>query len=100
VRGVDLYHELPLSPWEAVLGSQVLVPTLSGRVKLRIPPGTHSDRQFRVRGQGLPKDAAGDRGDLYVVAKIRVPAEITAQEREHWEELARASSFDPRRDET
>lgn len=99
VRGSDLYHELELAPWEAVLGTQVAVPTLSGTVKVRVPSGTNSDRQLRVRGQGLPKNAAGERGDLYVVVKIRVPAETTAKQRALWEELARESRFTPRQQE-
>src|SRR5262249_10937526 len=55
VRGTDLYHQLELAPWEAVLGQQVAVPTLSGVIKLRIPPGTGSGKHLRVRGQGLPQ---------------------------------------------
>lgn len=98
VRGADLYHELALAPWEAVLGAQIVVPTLSGSVKLRIPPGTSHGRQLRVRGQGLPHAPHGERGDLYVVVHLEVPADIGAEERELWEKLARASRFDPRRD--
>jgi curved DNA-binding protein len=96
VHGTDLYHELGVAPWEAVLGVQVLVPTLSGGVKLRIPPGTGNDRHLRVRGHGLPKSPGGERGDLYVVVRIEVPTDIGADERELWEKLARISRFDPR----
>lgn len=99
VRGADLYHELEVSPWEAVLGVQLTVPTLAGTVKLRVPPGTNSDRQLRVRGQGLPANKSGERGDLYVEVKIRVPPEATGRERELWEELARTSRFNPRQTE-
>ncbi len=95
-RGTDLYHDLELAPWEAVLGAHITVPTLTGTLKLRIPPGTASGRQLRVRGQGLPKNTAGERGDLYVVAKISVPTEPTTKERALWEELARTSQFNPR----
>lgn len=97
-EGVDLSHEIDLAPWEAVLGTHVYVPTLTGRVKLRVPPGTSGGSRLRVRGHGLPKGASGERGDLYVIARIRVPTEITAQERMHWEQLARASQFNPRGD--
>ena len=96
VRGTDLYFELDVAPWEAVLGAQVSVPTLEGTVKLRVPPGTNSDRQLRVRGRGLPTNKKGERGDLYVVVKIRVPPETTGRERELWNELARTSHFNPR----
>ncbi|MBS0632970.1 MAG: J domain-containing protein [Verrucomicrobia bacterium] len=97
VRGADLYYELEVAPWEAVLGAQVPVPTLTGTVKLRVPPGTNSDAQLRVRGQGLPTAKSGERGDFYAVVKIRVPAEAAGRERELWEELARTSAFNPRK---
>lgn len=98
VRGTDLYHELELAPWEAVLGAQVLVPTLSGSVKLRVPPGTNNGRQLRVKGQGLPTQPGkgGERGDLYVVTRVDVPTQVTKEERELWEQLARISRFQPR----
>jgi curved DNA-binding protein len=96
VRGVDLYHELELAPWEAVLGRQVTVPTLSGTIKLRIPPGTKNGKQLRVRGQGLPTSPAGERGDIYVVVRLQVPTEISDEERALWEKLARLSRFNPR----
>jgi curved DNA-binding protein len=74
------------------------VPTLSGGVKVRIPPGTNSGTQLRVKGQGLPLQpgAAGDRGNLYVVVKVNVPTHITKDERELWEKLAATSTFRPR----
>lgn len=98
VRGTDLYHELELAPWEAVLGGQVFVPTLSGRVKLRIPAGTNSGTQLRVKGQGLPKQpgANADRADLYVVVRVNVPVQVTSEERELWQKLAEVSRFRPR----
>lgn len=96
VRGADLYHELELAPWEAALGTQVAIRTLTGTVKLRVPAGTSGGGQLRVRGQGLPTSKTGDRGDFYAVVKIRVPSAPTGRERELWEELARASHFNPR----
>ena len=96
VRGADLYHELNLAPWEAVLGRHVAVPTLSGTIKLRIPPGTKNGKQLRVRGQGLPKPPGTERGDLYVVVQIQVPESVSEEERVLWEKLARLSRFNPR----
>lgn len=96
VRGADLYHELELAPWEGVLGTELVVPTLSGSVKLRVPPGTSTGQQLRVRGQGLPQPGAGGRGDLYVSVKIVVPGSASPAEREHWQKLAEISRFDPR----
>ena len=99
VRGADLYHELELTPWEAVLGRHVAVPTLSGTIKLRIPPGTSTGKQLRVRGLGLPKSPGGERGDIYVVVRIQVPMTVSDEERALWEQLARVSRFNPRQTE-
>lgn len=96
VKGADLFHDLELAPWEAVLGSRVEVPTLSGTIKVTIPPGTNSGRQLRVRGQGLPRGGEGERGDFYVVANVQVPESVTTEEREAWEKLAQVSRFSPR----
>jgi|SRR5579883_1350713 len=96
VHGSDLYYDLDLAPWEAVLGTTVNVPTLDGRVSLRILPGTHNEQQFRVRGRGLPKGPSGERGDLYVTVRIQVPKQITDEERAEWEKLSKISRFNPR----
>jgi curved DNA-binding protein len=95
-QGSDLIHELHVAPWDAVLGATVSVPTLSGRVNLRIPPGSAQSQRLRVRGQGLPKEGGKVRGDLYVVLKVQVPQQIGDQERRLWEELRRISRFNPR----
>ncbi len=96
VRGADVYYDLELAPWEAVLGTTVSVPTPDGRVTLRIPPGTNHGRQFRVRGRGLPKGSSGGRGDLYVVTHVQMPERLTEEERALWEKLSRVSRFNPR----
>ncbi len=96
VQGADLYHELELAPWEAVLGAQVIVPTLESSVKLRIPAGSTAGQELRVRGHGLPQGKSGERGDLFVVLRVQVPQEVTAKEKSLWEELSRTSKFNPR----
>lgn len=96
VKSSDLYYDLELAPWEAVLGTTVTVPTVGGKVKLRVPPGKSNGDQLRVRGQGLPKEKAGARGDLYVVINVQVPQKINDQERELWEKLSHVSNFNPR----
>jgi curved DNA-binding protein len=99
VRGSDLYYDLELAPWEGVLGSSVTVPTLGGgRVKLRVPPGTSNGKQFRLRGQGVPKGRSGERGDLYAVVVVQVPQQVSDAERALWEKLRRISTFNPRQD--
>lgn len=91
VDGHNLIHELELAPWEAVLGAEISVPTLNGRVNIKIPAGTASGQKLRVRGRGLGKD-----GDLIVVTKIVVPPKINEAQKELWEKLAHESKFNPR----
>jgi curved DNA-binding protein len=94
VEGENLYYDLDLAPWEAVLGTEVPVPTLDGRVNIRIPPGTQSGQRLRVRGRGLGKP--GQRGDLFVIARVQVPDRVGESEKHLWEKLARESRFHPR----
>jgi curved DNA-binding protein len=71
------------------------VPTLEGEVRLKIPAGSSSGRQIRLRGKGYPR-ADGERGDLFAIVQIRVPAELTEREKELFEELAKVSTFQAR----
>ena len=96
VEGRDLFVELPLAPWEAALGATVAVDTPGGEAKLRVPAGTSSGRRLRLKGRGLP-NRRGAPGDLYAEARIMVPATPSDDERRLFEELARTSTFDPRR---
>ena len=96
VRGANLYYDLDLAPWEAVLGATVRIPTLDGTVSLKIPAGTVSERQFRLRGKGLPT-GDGTRGDLYAVVSIEVPSHLTSEQKVLWEQLAAKSAFNPRK---
>ena len=95
--GKDVLVDLPVAPWEAVLGAEVEVPAPRGSVRLRVPPGSSSGRRMRLRGEGMP-DPQGDDGDLYAVVKIVVPRRSTREERELFERLAEVSRFDPRRE--
>ena len=88
VEGSDLIHEVKVEPWRAVLGSELVVPTLEGNVRLKIPSGTQGGQRFRLRERGLP-GVSGKRGDLYVVVQINVPKKLTEREREIWSELAK-----------
>ena len=87
VEGSDLVHEVKIAPWQAALGDQIIVPTLEGNARLKLPPGTQGGQRFRLRGRGLP-GVSGQRGDLYVVVQISVPKKLSEREREIWEQLA------------
>ena len=95
VEDHNLIYEAVLAPWEAVLGASISVPTLNGRVNIKIPPGTHNGQKLRVRGRGLAQ-RDGANGDLIVVTQIEVPAEVSESERKLWEQLAKESRFNPR----
>jgi len=96
VDGHDLQVEVPVTPWEAALGATVEVPVVEGTANLKIPPGIQSGQKLRLRGKGLPRRDDG-RGDLLAVVKIVVPKTLTERERELFAEMARVSSFNPRR---
>jgi curved DNA-binding protein len=96
LEGRDVHVEVPLSPWEAALGATVEVVTPAGPAKVKIPPGTSSGRRLRLRGKGLP-NPKGHAGDLLVEARIVVPKTLSDKERDLVEELAKVSSFQPRR---
>jgi curved DNA-binding protein len=91
VEDHNLIHETEIAPWEAALGAEISVPTLTGPVKIKIAPGTQSGQKLRVRGRGL-----GANGDLLVVTKIVVPSKISDAEKKLWEQLRRESRFNPR----
>ncbi|MFH1067907.1 MAG: J domain-containing protein [bacterium] len=94
-QGADLYYDLDLAPWEAVLGASVTIPTLEGKVVLKIKPGTDGGTQLRLRGKGLPVRGGG-RGDFYAVVSVHVPEKVMPEEKTLWEALAKKSSFRPR----
>jgi curved DNA-binding protein len=96
VKGPDLYYDLDLAPWEAVLGTSARIPTLDGATSLKVPAGTSSGVQLRLRGLGLPKEGGG-RGDLYATARIQIPSAVSAEERSLWEKLSEGSTFKPRK---
>ena len=91
VDGSSLIYQLELAPWEAVLGAEISVPTLTGRVSLKLAAGTQAGQKLRVRGRGLPPS-----GDLMVVTSVVLPAKVSDSERKLWEQLARESKFAPR----
>jgi curved DNA-binding protein len=96
VKGADLYFDLDLAPWEAVLGVRARIPALDGVTSLKVPAGATTGGQLRLRGLGLPRED-GTRGDLYAVARIQVPSSPSAAERTLWEKLAKESNFKPRK---
>jgi len=95
VEDHDLRTRIDVAPWEAALGARVDVPTLTGTVTMRVPPGTPSGQTLRLRGKGLPR-RKGAAGDLLAEVRIVVPKTLSDRERELFEQLARDSQFRPR----
>jgi curved DNA-binding protein len=95
VSGRDLHLDLPLAPWEAALGAKVEIPTPGGTIELNIKPGTTAGQRLRLAGRGLP--SATSNGDFFAIVRIEVPKQTSKREQELYEQLAAASSFNPRR---
>ncbi|MEU4340056.1 molecular chaperone DnaJ [Nocardia sp. NPDC023852] len=97
-NGDDLTLVLPVSYSELVLGTTVSVPTLEGRVGVKVPPGTVDGRILRVRGRGVPKRGGGA-GDLLVTVKVAVPQKLDSDALDalkRYQEAEKVSGFDPR----
>ena len=94
VEGRNLSITVPIAPWEAAIGTQLEVPTLGGKIKLTVAPGSQSGQRLRIRGRGLA--GKGGTGDLFAVLKIVLPKTTDERGRALWHELAEHSDFDPR----
>lgn len=86
--GADIHCEVPVSFPQAALGAQIEVPTLDGKVTMRVPPGTQSGKSFRLRGKGLPAFGGVGKGDQFVTLVIEVPQAVTDKQRALLEALA------------
>ncbi|MBI3965575.1 MAG: J domain-containing protein [Chloroflexi bacterium] len=92
-KGDDLHTEVSVELTRAVLGGEVEVPTLRGKLALKIPPETQNGKVFRLGGQGMPKlEDANTRGDLYAKVRVVLPTNLTDRERELFAELAKIRS--------
>ena len=91
--GNDLIHNLNITVTTALLGGTVEVPTVDGRAKIKIAPGTHAGKVLRLGGKGLPDVNGYGRGDELVVVDITVPSKLSAEERKLVEQLAAQPSF-------
>jgi curved DNA-binding protein len=86
VEGRDLHTDVEVTPAQAALGDTVEVPTLDGRARVKVPPGSASGRRLRLRGRGL-RNPAGPPGDLYATVRIVVPKTLSDEEHELYERL-------------
>ncbi len=86
--GADIHCEVPVQFPQAALGAQIEVPTLEGKVTMRVPPGTQSGKSFRLRGKGLPTFGGYGKGDQFVTLIVEVPQQVTEKQRVLLEALA------------
>ncbi|MCF6313950.1 MAG: DnaJ domain-containing protein [Verrucomicrobiales bacterium] len=94
VKGVDLYYDIELAPWDAVLGTEISVRVPKGKVKLKVPAGSGEGDDLRLGGLGLPT-GDGSFGDLHAVIQLKVPNTLNAKEKKAWEKLREVSTFKP-----
>jgi len=95
-KGDDIHLALPVTAPEAALGTTLEVPTLRGKVSMKIPPATSSGRTFRLPGYGMPRLKGGGAGDQLVAVKIVMPSDVTPAERELYEQLRALRADNPR----
>lgn len=94
--GLNVLCEIPITPYEAALGTNIDVPTLCGNVSMKIPPKTTSGQKFRLSNQGVYDEKTKKRGDQIVTVKIEIPKELSQKEIELYEQLKRFSSHNIR----
>ncbi|MBF8276562.1 MAG: DnaJ-class molecular chaperone CbpA [Candidatus Brocadiaceae bacterium] len=93
LNGKNVTRKLPVTPWEAALGSTIDTSTLGGKVKLTIPPGSQSGTKLRLKGQGLPGNPAGDQ---FVILQLVNPVTLDQATEKLYHQLAEVSRFNPR----
>lgn len=96
-RQDDIYLELPVTIYEAVLGKQVDVPTLDGTAKVSVPSGVQNGTKLRLKGKGVQNIKSKERGDQYVVVKVVMPDNIKESDKKVFKELAESNPYDPRK---
>ena len=95
LRGIELYTDLYLTPWEAVLGTRATIETMGDTVSVYVPQGIESGERVRIPGKGY-LDGKGGRGDLVAEVKIMVPKRLSEDEKKLFERLSEISKFNPR----
>ena len=89
-KGNDLYTDIPLNIYKAILGGEETIDTLSGKVKMKVAPETQSGTKVRLKGKGFPVyKKEGEFGDLYVTYQVQIPTNLSAKEKELFEQLSK-----------
>ena len=93
VKGCDVYLDLPVAPWEAVLGAKIKIPTPAGSVEVQIPAGSRHGSQIRLKNRGIP---GSPNGHLYATIQIDLPSAKSEKEKNVYRDMARRLPFNPR----
>ncbi len=94
VEEKDVYLDLPVTPWEAALGTALEIPTPGGsRINIKIPENSEQGKKLRMKGRGLPGDVAGD---LYIVVKLTLPKAVTPEAKELYQQMKTDFPYNPR----
>jgi molecular chaperone DnaJ len=96
VEGQNVIHNLHISFVDAVLGASVEVPTIEGKAKFKIPPGTQGGKIFKLTGKGLPAVNSYGRGDQLILINVYTPTEFTVEEKKLLEKLRESPNFKPK----
>jgi curved DNA-binding protein len=97
VEARDVYENVPVTPWEAMLGGEIEVITPSGRITVTVPAGSQSARKLRLKGRGIPAaGASGTAGNLYLILDVVLPPADSDKARALYEQMARELHFNPR----
>lgn len=92
-QGSEIYYEMPINIVQATLGDELEIPTVHGKVKLKIPAGTQPGTTFRLRGKGAPSLRTAQTGDQHVKVNVEIPKKITEEQAEHLREFGKESGF-------
>ena len=98
LKGNDVYLTVPVTPWEAALGADVKIPTLGGRVGLKLTPNSQAGQKLRLKGRGMP--GKPQTGDQYAILQIQTPPAQTDEQKKIYEKMGQVMPFNPRKDWT
>lgn len=88
----EIYSHIPITPWEAALGAEIMISTPHGKIKLKVPPHSQTGKKMRLKGKGL----AGS--DFYVVLDVILPPAVSEEQKSFYKKMAKEMAFDPRKD--
>ena len=97
-HGTDIHVEVPVTLTEAALGAKVDVPTIDGTMTMTLPAGTSGGTKLRLRGKGVPRGKSGERGDQIAIIRVVIPNNLTPEQKQLFESLAKSIDENPRTD--